>query len=120
MFSTLLPLVALATMASGKLTLTGIAASAHAPFIASVLEQRRVNCPGGGVTANAACCSLFPIIKDIQENLFENECGDNAHEALRLTFHDAIGISKTNSSFGFVPLLIGLSSSSFKSDVYVQ
>ena len=67
---------------------------------ASVLEKRRVNCPGGGVTANAACCSLFPIIRDIQENLFENECGDNAHEALRLTFHDAIGISKTNSSFG--------------------
>ncbi|VDC04945.1 unnamed protein product [Peniophora sp. CBMAI 1063] len=82
-FSALLSIVALATTAS-----------------ASALEKRRVTCPGGGVTANAACCSLFPIIKDIQENLFENECGDNAHEALRLTFHDAIGISKTNASFG--------------------
>ncbi|VDB84571.1 unnamed protein product [Peniophora sp. CBMAI 1063] len=81
--STLLSIVALATSVS-----------------ASALLQRRVNCPGGGVTANAACCVLFPIINDIQENLFENECGDNAHEALRLTFHDAIGISKTNASFG--------------------
>ena len=52
------------------------------------------------MTANEACCVLFPILSDIQENLFENECGDNAHEALRLTFHDAIGISKTNASFG--------------------
>ena len=56
---------------------------------------KRVTCPGGGVTANAACCSLFPILQDIQANLFENECGDNAHEALRLTFHDAIGFSKS-------------------------
>ncbi|KZV72551.1 class II peroxidase [Peniophora sp. CONT] len=81
--ASLLSIVALATTAS-----------------ASVLHQRRVNCPGGGVTANEACCVLFPILNDIQENLFENECGDNAHEALRLTFHDAIGISKTNASFG--------------------
>ena len=77
-------------------------------FSASVLEKRRVLCPGGGVTANAACCSLFPIIKDIQENLFENECGDNAHEALRLTFHDAIAISpalEAQGQFGYVVCL---------------
>ena len=61
---------------------------------------KRVTCPGGGVTANAACCSLFPILQDIQANLFENECGDNAHEALRLTFHDAIGISQSAAAAG--------------------
>ncbi|VDB85017.1 unnamed protein product [Peniophora sp. CBMAI 1063] len=80
-FTQLLSIVALATAASAAVT-------------------KRVTCPGGGVTANEACCVLFPILEDIQANLFENECGDNAHEALRLTFHDAIGISKTNSSFG--------------------
>ncbi|VDB94209.1 unnamed protein product [Peniophora sp. CBMAI 1063] len=80
-FAKLLSIVALATAASAAVT-------------------KRVTCPGGGVTANAACCVLFPVLEDIQANLFDNECGDNAHEALRLTFHDAIGISKTNSSFG--------------------
>lgn len=30
---------------------------------------------------------------DLQQNLFENECGEEVHESLRLTFHDAIGFS---------------------------
>lgn len=48
---------------------------------------------------NAACCSLFAIRDDIQENLFDGgECGEEVHESLRLTFHDAIGIG----SFGLV------------------
>ncbi|KAF7305067.1 Peroxidase [Mycena kentingensis (nom. inval.)] len=54
---------------------------------------KRVTCPGGKTTANAACCALFPIIDDIKENLFDNECGEDVHESLRLTFHDAIGFS---------------------------
>ncbi|KAI0743576.1 heme peroxidase [Daedaleopsis nitida] len=55
---------------------------------------RRVTCAGGQVTANAACCALFPVIDDIQTNLFDGgECGEEVHESLRLTFHDAIGIS---------------------------
>ncbi|KAL0954618.1 hypothetical protein HGRIS_003576 [Hohenbuehelia grisea] len=58
---------------------------------------KRVACDDGvhSVT-NAACCALFPIIDDIQENLFDGgECGEEVHESLRLTFHDAIGFSKT-------------------------
>ncbi|KAI0077422.1 peroxidase MNP1 [Panus rudis PR-1116 ss-1] len=52
---------------------------------------RRVACPDGKNTAtNAACCSLFAIRDDIQQNLFHNECGEEAHESLRLTFHDAV------------------------------
>jgi cytochrome c peroxidase len=42
---------------------------------------------------NPACNFLEPIKKDLLENLFDNECGDTAHGALRLSFHDAIGIS---------------------------
>lgn len=56
---------------------------------------RRVACPDGKNTAtNAACCALFPILDDIQENLFDGgQCGEQAHESLRLTFHDAVGWS---------------------------
>ncbi|PPQ92148.1 hypothetical protein CVT25_008773 [Psilocybe cyanescens] len=58
------------------------------------LRTKRATCPDGVNTAiNAACCNLFPVVQDITENLFENECGDGAHGALRLLFHDAIGIS---------------------------
>lgn len=34
------------------------------------------------------------MLEDIQTNLFDGgECGEEVHESLRLTFHDAIGIS---------------------------
>ena len=32
---------------------------------------------------------------DLLQNLFGDECGEDVHESLRLTFHDAIGFSKT-------------------------
>lgn len=52
---------------------------------------KRVTCPDGNKTANAACCVLFPVLADIQEGLFDGgECGEEVHESLRLTFHDAI------------------------------
>ncbi|TCD68400.1 Versatile peroxidase vpl1 [Steccherinum ochraceum] len=55
---------------------------------------RRATCSDGRTTANAACCALFPILDDIQANLFDGgECGEEVHESLRLTFHDAIGFS---------------------------
>lgn len=70
---------------------------------------RRVTCADGSVTANAACCALFPVVQDIQQNLFDGgECGEEVHESLRLTFHDAIGISPAIASrgqFGSVCLL---------------
>ena len=60
--------------------------------------------------SKSACNFLEPIKTDLIENLFTNECGDavgffcllianiylkivQAHGALRLAFHDAIGIS---------------------------
>ena len=56
---------------------------------------RRVACPDGVNTAtNAACCNLFAIRDDIQQNLFDGaQCGEEVHESLRLTFHDAISFS---------------------------
>ncbi|KAF7303599.1 Peroxidase [Mycena indigotica] len=62
---------------------------------AQAAVTKRVTCSTGQTTANAACCVLFPIMDDLQTNLFENECGEDAHESLRLTFHDAIGFSPT-------------------------
>ncbi|KAJ7483766.1 manganese peroxidase 1 precursor [Mycena galericulata] len=63
---------------------------------------RRVTCPDGKNTVtNAACCALFPVLEDIQANMLDfGECGDAAHTALRVSFHDAIGFSNTNKSFG--------------------
>lgn len=57
---------------------------------------RRVTCPDGNTATNAACCAWFPILEDVQKNLFDGgECGEEVHESLRLTFHDAIGFSKS-------------------------
>ncbi|KAJ6554811.1 heme peroxidase [Mycena capillaripes] len=51
-------------------------------------------CADGTRVGNAACCAFIPLAQDLQENVFQNECGEDAHEALRLTFHDAIAISQ--------------------------
>ncbi|KAJ8481169.1 hypothetical protein ONZ45_g4163 [Pleurotus djamor] len=55
---------------------------------------KKVTCKGGRTTSNAQCCVWFDVLDDIQENLFDGaECGEEVHESLRLTFHDAIGFS---------------------------
>lgn len=63
---------------------------------------RRVACPDGVNTAtNAACCNLFAVRDLIQDQLFDGgECGEEVHESLRLTFHDAIGISQSAAKAG--------------------
>ncbi|KAI0093324.1 lignin peroxidase [Irpex rosettiformis] len=54
----------------------------------------QANCGGGRFVRNAACCAWFPVLDDIQANLFSGSlCAEEAHEALRLTFHDAVGFS---------------------------
>ncbi|PPQ72767.1 hypothetical protein CVT26_003149 [Gymnopilus dilepis] len=55
------------------------------PVVLGRAIDRRASVP-------AQCAFLLPIVDDLMDNLFENECGDAAHGALRLTFHDAIGI----------------------------
>ncbi|KAJ3553707.1 hypothetical protein NM688_g3469 [Phlebia brevispora] len=63
---------------------------------------RRVACPDGVNTAtNAACCSLFALRDTLQDQFFDGgECGEEVHESLRLTFHDAIGISPAIAATG--------------------
>ncbi|KAI9062858.1 class II peroxidase [Trametes sanguinea] len=70
--------------------------------VANGAITRRVTCPDGVNTAtNAACCVLFAVRDDIQQNLFDGgECGEDVHESLRLTFHDAIGISQSATARG--------------------
>jgi len=55
------------------------------PVVLGAAIDRRATVP-------EQCTFLLPIVDDLMDNLFENECGDAAHGALRLTFHDAIGI----------------------------
>ncbi|KAF7323448.1 Peroxidase [Mycena chlorophos] len=64
----------------------------------SGFEHRRATapaqCSGGRTANNAQCCVWYDVLDDIQANLFEGgQCGEDAHEALRLSFHDAIGYS---------------------------
>ncbi|KAL1948279.1 hypothetical protein VTO73DRAFT_12354 [Trametes versicolor] len=76
----------------GLLTAVSIAATLTGTNAALT---RRVSCPDGVNTAtNAACCQLFAVRQDLQQNLFHGGlCTAEAHESLRLTFHDAIAIS---------------------------
>ena len=71
-------------------------------FLFAAALTRRVACPDGKNTAtNAACCQLFEIADDLQQNLFDNGgCGEDVHESLRLTFHDAIAFSPSLNARG--------------------
>ena len=101
-FAALLSIVALATAASGESRICDTFHSVKCTDrVLSAAITKRVTCSDGNITANEACCVLFPILDDLQTNLFDNgECGEDVHESLRLTFHDAIGFSLNNASVG--------------------
>ncbi|KAI0768705.1 peroxidase [Trametes elegans] len=82
--------------------LTALLSALAAVQVANGALTRRVACPDGVNTAtNAACCALFAVRDDLQQNLFDGgECGEDAHESLRLTFHDAIGFSRSAAAAG--------------------
>ncbi|KAH8107483.1 manganese peroxidase 1 [Phellopilus nigrolimitatus] len=65
--------------------------------MAAAASLRRVPCPGSSHTSlNPACCAFYELADDLQTNAFDGGvCGEEAHESLRLTFHDAIGFSTT-------------------------
>jgi hypothetical protein len=94
--------------------LSAIVALVLGASVANAAITRRVTCASGHVTANAACCcesferlevltdsqfsfgalALFPAVDFLQAQLFDGaECGEEAHSALRISFHDAIGFS---------------------------
>ncbi|KAI8994064.1 manganese-repressed peroxidase [Trametes punicea] len=69
--------------------------------IAAVPPTKWTTCSGGQTTADEACCVWFDVLDDIQENLFHGgDCGEEAHESLRLVFHDAIGFSPALTAAG--------------------
>ncbi|KAF5392548.1 hypothetical protein D9757_002179 [Collybiopsis confluens] len=89
------------------LPLLALASSVH-----SAPATTSATCSDGTVVGHAICCDFIPVwftihpnhlyalivaqlAKDLAENLFENECGETAHEVLRLSFHDAIGFSQS-------------------------
>ncbi|KAJ7085122.1 manganese peroxidase [Mycena belliarum] len=51
-------------------------------------------CPDGTRVGNAACCKFIPLAQDLQKTVFQNDCGEDTHEAVRLIFHDAVSISQ--------------------------
>ncbi|GJJ15817.1 54S ribosomal protein L12, mitochondrial [Clathrus columnatus] len=68
--------------------------SALAITAVNAANFRRVTCPDGNIASHAACCPFFSLRDDLQNNLFQNQCGEDVHEAVRLTFHDAITFSE--------------------------
>ncbi|TBU39342.1 heme peroxidase [Dichomitus squalens] len=74
-------------------------AKALIPFLSLALIVRaapshKSDCGNGHLASNSQCCVWYDVLDDIQTNLFDGgECGEEAHESLRLTFHDAIGFS---------------------------
>ncbi|KAJ3759576.1 manganese peroxidase [Lentinula raphanica] len=52
-------------------------------------------CSDGTRVPSSICCDFIPLAQDLTANLFENQCGETAHEVLRLSFHDAIAISQS-------------------------
>ncbi len=102
---TIVALVLAATVANGTLDKYYFPVIRFSFSLYSGALTRRVACPDGKNTAtNAACCALFAVRDDLNNNLFNNECGDEAHESFRLTFHDAIAISpalEAQGQFGY-------------------
>ncbi|THV06761.1 manganese dependent peroxidase 1 [Dendrothele bispora CBS 962.96] len=82
--------------------LTNLVLALGAVRAANAALTRRVACADGVNTAsNEACCALFPIRDVLQSDFFDGgECGEEVHESLRLTFHDAIGFSPTKGGGG--------------------
>ncbi|KAH8107942.1 manganese peroxidase 1 precursor [Cristinia sonorae] len=83
-------------------TLTALLFAVGTLQIANAALTKRVACPNSAHTAtNAACCPLFDVLDDIQQNLFDGgQCGEEAHESLRLVFHDSIAISNAAGNVG--------------------
>ncbi|GJE95282.1 lignin peroxidase precursor [Phanerochaete sordida] len=70
----------------------------------ATLPEKRAMCLNGlqlHEVAHASCCKWFDVLNDIQTNLFHGgKCGADAHESIRLVFHDAIARSSLLESLG--------------------
>ena len=62
----------------------------HASYVfLGAATTRRATCAGGQTVKNDACCVWFPILEDLQTNMFDGaECGDEVGSLpLRALFH---------------------------------
>ncbi|PSR77890.1 hypothetical protein PHLCEN_2v7670 [Hermanssonia centrifuga] len=66
-----------------------VAVSQAAPAAESAI------CSDGTRVTNSICCAFIPLKEDLQSTIFMNDCGEDAHEVVRLTFHDAVAISRS-------------------------
>ncbi|KAF8579969.1 class II peroxidase [Ramaria rubella] len=69
--------------------------AALAASLVKAAPSSGVTCPDGNQVSNSACCAFFALRDDLQANLFDNQCGEDTHEVVRLTFHDAIAFSES-------------------------
>ncbi|KAH9942326.1 heme peroxidase [Epithele typhae] len=71
--------------------------------VVNAAPRRRADCGNGHAAADQRCCVWFDVLDDINgpDGLFDGaQCGEEAHESIRLTFHDAIGFSPALTSQG--------------------
>ena len=66
-------------------TFTWSAVAVYYLIILGAALKKRVTCATGQTVSNEACCAWFPVLDDIQQNLFGGgQCNAEAHEAIRL------------------------------------
>ncbi|KIP04649.1 fungal class II heme-containing peroxidase [Phlebiopsis gigantea 11061_1 CR5-6] len=63
--------------------------------VSKAAPSKSTVCPGGTRVSNKACCAFIPLAEDLQKTVFGNDCGEDAHEMIRLIFHDAVAISRS-------------------------
>ncbi|EMD37596.1 fungal class II heme-containing peroxidase [Gelatoporia subvermispora B] len=68
---------------------------ALATIAATVRAAPAAICSDGTVVSNSVCCDFVPLATALQSTLFMNDCGEDAHESIRLMFHDAVSISQS-------------------------
>jgi len=90
----------LSTMSFKVLSSSLLALAALHSVYGAITPAKQTVCSNGVAVGNAACCAWVPVLEDIIPNMFDSECGDDAHGALRLSFHDAIGFSPTGGGGG--------------------
>ncbi|OCH90879.1 manganese-dependent peroxidase precursor [Obba rivulosa] len=54
-----------------------------------------VTCSDGTIVPSDVCCDFISLAEDLQNMVLQGDCGEDAHEIIRLTFHDAIAISQS-------------------------
>lgn len=63
---------------------------ALAAYTVAAPSASSVVCSDGTRVSSAVCCNFVPVKEVLQTQIFQNQCGEDAHEALRLVFRKKI------------------------------